>query len=167
VDSVSPHPQEIKKLRDISPKLLKVFSLRVKFQLKIVKNKVHKNYSISMNLTILKNSAAFILWCCYLEETCWIWGSQIGEYEHVTPCSSGEVHRRFGGTYCLYLQGRILNSVCCLILVISCLTYTSTLKTEEIRSFVTTMDITVVAFQIIVLLLEEIICGKGKDCDTT
>jgi hypothetical protein len=46
--------------------------------------------------------------------------------------------RRFGGTYCLYLQGRIVSQVktssACYLTLVSCLSYFSTLKMEAIFS---------------------------------
>jgi hypothetical protein len=51
----------------------------------------------------------------------------------VTFCSLGSV-QRFGGTYCLYLSGSIVSFVCRLLMLASCLAYSSILKIEEICS---------------------------------
>jgi hypothetical protein len=68
----------------------------------------------------------------------------------VSPCSPIVIHRRFGGTYCLHLQGLLENQATnqkeagskgaplCFLLV-SHLPYSLTLKMEAIRSFETSV----------------------------
>jgi hypothetical protein len=36
---------------------------------------------------------------------CWIWTSHSDGYIDVATCSPEQIYRRFGGTYCLHLQG--------------------------------------------------------------
>jgi hypothetical protein len=55
----------------------------------------------------------------------------------ITPCCPLKVNRRFGGTYCLNLQGRA--ELCCFTLVSSSAN-SSTLKMEAIWSFETSAD---------------------------
>jgi hypothetical protein len=62
----------------------------------------------------------------------------------ITPCSTLKVNRRFGATYRLHLQGRrISRAELCLpaaFLLVSCSSYSSTLKMEAICSSVTSVD---------------------------
>jgi hypothetical protein len=55
----------------------------------------------------------------------------------VTLYSTVKVSRRFRGTYCLHLQQ---SSTCCLLLLVSCLTYSSTLKMEAVHCSETSVD---------------------------
>jgi hypothetical protein len=55
----------------------------------------------------------------------------------ITPCSLLKVNRCFGGPYRLYLQGRSLPPA---FILVSCSTYTSTLKIEAICSNETSVE---------------------------
>jgi hypothetical protein len=67
---------------------------------------------------------------------------------NITPCSPQKFNRCFGGTYRLYLQGERISharnnreslfSTC--FPLVSCLVYSSTLKTDETCSFETLVD---------------------------
>jgi hypothetical protein len=67
----------------------------------------------------------------------------------ITPYSSLNVNQRFGGTYCLHLQGQRISWARSQhesrwqaeALLVSCLAYSSTLKMEPICSFRTLVDI--------------------------
>jgi hypothetical protein len=63
----------------------------------------------------------------------------------ITPCSPLKVNRRFGGTYCLHLQGRRISRARRLCLspaytLVSCAAYSTTLKMDAICSSETSVD---------------------------